>query len=366
MHSIPQLNFSQIPNVVYDYWMQRLKPTEFMVLSCLCRKIFGWHKTSDTISLNQLIKATNLSKNSILAAIKELVSHGLVTKIQSMGEFGCMPNEFKLNVVIPQDEIYTDKSLEQLKQEKRWGEIIKVEENDQILGGGSAKDEPHVVQNLNYPLVQNLHPQKKDLIKQKEIKIRPNPKVVSRVSQSTSDNICSVTIPPTPKGGVSEQSSDVTSFFYESLKSLNPKLKKPDLNKWAIEIDRMMRIDERSEEEIRTVIKYVIHQHDNPSSDGFRWSNNVLSPEKLRKHFAQLWALATQKSAPAKTKKTLRQAVEEMGFKHGEFYNQAECFISDSEIAFQRGMTHQYVKFSEKGFWDQFENIARKLGIKWK
>ncbi len=52
-------------------------------------------------------------------------------------------------------------------------------------------------------------------------------------------------------------------------------------------------------------------------------------------------------------------------FTHGRIYNGAECYISGDGIAFQRGMTNLSVRFSEKGFKEQFENILRKLDIKY-
>ena len=50
-------------------------------------------------------------------------------------------------------------------------------------------------------------------------------------------------------------------------------------------------------------------------------------------------------------------------FKHGEIYQGAECYFNGESIAFSRGMTHYQVRFSEKGFWSQFDNILQKMGI---
>ncbi len=50
-------------------------------------------------------------------------------------------------------------------------------------------------------------------------------------------------------------------------------------------------------------------------------------------------------------------------FKHGEFYNNAECHINEESISFTRGMKHEQLKFKENGFFDQFENMLRKFGI---
>lgn len=50
-------------------------------------------------------------------------------------------------------------------------------------------------------------------------------------------------------------------------------------------------------------------------------------------------------------------------FKHGGIYNGAECFINEESIAFQRGITHMFVRFKDLGFKDQFQNMLIKFQI---
>lgn len=56
--------------------------------------------------------------------------------------------------------------------------------------------------------------------------------------------------------------------------------KKPDIQRWAKHIDRMIRLDERAPEQIEAVIRWC-------QKDDF-WQNNILSTQKLRKQFDQL------------------------------------------------------------------------------
>jgi len=61
----------------------------------------------------------------------------------------------------------------------------------------------------------------------------------------------------------------------------NPKAKTPtNLQPWAVEIDRMIRIDNRTPEEISLVINFC-------QSDAF-WMSNILSAKKLREKFDTL------------------------------------------------------------------------------
>lgn len=109
-HQITAPNFTQIPNVVFDYWMAILSPTEFTILSCLCRKTFGWHKTSEVISKNQIVKLTRIGKRSVDNAIDTLEKHGLVIKTSRQNEYGTLPNVYSLNIKKPADTQYSDEN----------------------------------------------------------------------------------------------------------------------------------------------------------------------------------------------------------------------------------------------------------------
>ena len=101
-------NYTQIPNVFFDYWMKELSSYSFVVLMCLSRKIFGWHKTSDRISKNQICKATGLSKNQVQKSVEELEAKKLIIKYQETNEYGNQPNSYALNIHKLQDTTYSD------------------------------------------------------------------------------------------------------------------------------------------------------------------------------------------------------------------------------------------------------------------
>lgn len=72
----------------------------------------------------------------------------------------------------------------------------------------------------------------------------------------------------------------LASYLLNFIKRNNPKAKEPDLQKWSKQIDYILRIDKREVEEVKSVIKWC-------QNDDF-WFKNILSPEKLRKHYDQL------------------------------------------------------------------------------
>jgi len=78
-----------------------------------------------------------------------------------------------------------------------------------------------------------------------------------------------------------------------------PDYKKPDLQKWAVEIGRMIRIDRRKPDKIEQVIRFA--QADTGNGNWNGWQNNILSTSKLRGKFDKL-ELAIGKKDPYKPK----------------------------------------------------------------
>jgi hypothetical protein len=87
---------------------------------------------------------------------------------------------------------------------------------------------------------------------------------------------------PSPKQVYDEISLyyQLSIFFYEQILKNNPSCKKPNFQTWSNDVRLMMEIDNRTEEQIRYLMKWV-QQND------FEMAN-VLSPSKLRKRFDQL------------------------------------------------------------------------------
>jgi hypothetical protein len=72
----------------------------------------------------------------------------------------------------------------------------------------------------------------------------------------------------------------LAELLFGKILSRNPKHKKPNIHTWAKEVDRMIRIDKRTTEEIRDMIEWC-------QAHTF-WQNVILSTAKLREKFDQL------------------------------------------------------------------------------
>lgn len=70
------------------------------------------------------------------------------------------------------------------------------------------------------------------------------------------------------------------NFFLEKLRERNPDFKEPKKNKWLEQFDRMLRIDNRSVEEIKKLIEWA--------SEHKWWKSACLSPHKLREAYDEM------------------------------------------------------------------------------
>ena len=95
-----------------------------------------------------------------------------------------------------------------------------------------------------------------------------------------------------------------TIYLYDQImKHINPPTyqnKKPNLDTWYIDIDRLHRIDGVSIDNIRKVIDYAV-------VDNF-WKSNILSASKLRKHFDRLY-IAMQSNTQGQPEKKIYGAM---------------------------------------------------------
>lgn len=96
---IPQPNFTQIPNIIFDFWMKELDHSSSLVLFFLCRKTFGWQKIKDCLSLRQIQEGVQMSKQTVVNSLKILESHGLIKKQMHINHLGDQnPNSYELIV----------------------------------------------------------------------------------------------------------------------------------------------------------------------------------------------------------------------------------------------------------------------------
>lgn len=100
-NSIPAPNYTQIPNIIIDYWMSKLNETQFKCLVTICRKTFGWHKQQDKISISQFVELTGITERNVQKALDYLINIGLVIKELVFTKSGDQaPSLFYVNIKV--------------------------------------------------------------------------------------------------------------------------------------------------------------------------------------------------------------------------------------------------------------------------
>lgn len=79
----------------------------------------------------------------------------------------------------------------------------------------------------------------------------------------------------------------LATYLWEHVKVMDPKARQPNLQKWAADIDGMIRLDKRSPAEVKDMIDFV-------RKDPF-WRKNILSAGTLRTQATKLTAQMTAK-----------------------------------------------------------------------
>ena len=142
------------------------------------------------------------------------------------------------------------------------------------------------------------------------------------------------------------------------------------LDKWASEIKTWRRLDNRSIDEIKKVIEYIEWDHHNANSD-FRWSVNIQSIFKLRKHFATLYAKMSMPSKDNVKKKKEDQKVNDIKNnksiaeqikKKVKHSGRSKYHLDDFSVSIASPAGKIIILgYSEYGFKDQLESILRQF-----
>lgn len=105
-------NYTPVPDQLFDEQLPDLSGAELKVLLYLMRRIFGFKKESDNVSLNQLLhgittragvqldRGTGLSRSTLIDALKGLVEKGhIIAEQRSSRERGNEATNYRLNII---------------------------------------------------------------------------------------------------------------------------------------------------------------------------------------------------------------------------------------------------------------------------
>lgn len=219
--------FVRIPTGIFEKLMAiRISGEARQCLDFIIRKTYGWGKPSDRISLSQFAEATGIPKPEVIRALKKLQAMNIVgKKANDLGVF------YSVN-----------------EKTDSWKPLAK----KQIL----AKKPTSVGKKANTSLAKKPH----------------------TIDTNTKETIQKKVSPLFSEDSIEFKCAN---GFFRILQAENPKMRPPNLQHWAADFDKMLRIDKRTTEEMKEMIRFA-------RGDPF-WQKNILSPEKLRKHWDTLF-----------------------------------------------------------------------------
>lgn len=234
--------YTKIANLILEALaMAKLSGTQKGICLFLIRRTYGWGKAEDAISLGDFASACGTSTSYISRQIKDLLNKRVIVRViyqpgkTPVYTFNTRVAEWNKGCINVQG-LY-DCASQGLYECARVGLSDCARVNQQPV--------------LEQPLIEA--PLKKELKKKKE-----------------TINIFS---PDSPEMILSE-------LLLQKILLHLPHFKNPNLQRWASQMDAILRIDGRDPPELKAVIEFA-------QSDPF-WKTNILSVEKLRKQYDQL------------------------------------------------------------------------------
>ena len=238
-------NYTQIPNDFFDSVMTELTDSELRVLLVIMRKTFGWSKEIDRISLTQLVELTGLARSGVAIGLygrkdtNGVTSGGLIPKGIILVFESPKGNEYMVHVV-DQQPVEVVHTVDQTSP-RRGLEVVHTVDTQKKLS--------------------------KETIQKKEEFPKDSLPVILATLLLT------------------EHRKNDSNFLRDETKA------KTSIQNWAKDIDKLIRLDKRTPEEIRRVIVWC-------QFPGCFWAPNILSGAKLRERFPTLVMQASAKTGP--------------------------------------------------------------------
>lgn len=148
--------YTKLPNEFVDDVMPTISAISTVVYLAIARRTIGWQKDSDSISLSQLVRATGLTRPSVVKAINELTQRNLIAvtrqQLNQVSESNVytiilgskpdlLPSQFNL---LPDDDVVKE------------------------VNYPSKNDLSDVVNEIDYQVVNEIDTQKKDTKRKKD------------------------------------------------------------------------------------------------------------------------------------------------------------------------------------------------------
>jgi phage replication O-like protein O len=208
----------------------------------ILRRTYGWNSSDDAISIADIAKACNADRTHVTRQVNELIRKNIIRRLS--GQPGKVSQYAIVTNIAAWDQNYID--LDALHNNSGQGIYANDKIRRQRLHGGAK------VNKLPLP-------------------DRPEPYSYAK----SISGILSGTI-----YFFESHQYQLSELLLNKILAHTPAFKKPDLQKWAQQMNVIMEIDQRPPEEVKAVILFA-------QDDSF-WRDKILSVSKLRKQYDQL------------------------------------------------------------------------------
>lgn len=251
--------FTRISNLLLEALaIARLNGIQKGICMFLFRRTYGWNRSEDAISLGEFAEACGSSKEYISRQLKVLINKNIIRR--PVYQPGKVPVYSFVTTLAEWDQSSIDLSI----LDKNTASSIYGCKDKHVQGLHNR-----TIQGLHDATIQGLHESAR--VDQLSIFEPPTIEPVVNTDEKTKEKkiFTSDTLP-----------FQLSELLLNKILEHSPGYKKPDLQKWAWQMDAILRIDQRTADEVKAVILFA-------QGDLF-WRGNILSVEKLRKQYDQL------------------------------------------------------------------------------
>lgn len=266
--------FTRMPNILFDALIcSNLNSTQKDMCYYLIRRSYGWGRKTAGISLGDFAFVCGTFKPYVSKQLKDLLAKNVIIRV---GRKNGQKTVYCFNPDIEE----WDKSCIDLDF---YRDFIKTGSTKRLYSDITLGLYSDITSGLHSGITSGLHSS-----------ITPEPVLALEQPQPQGDLKKGI------KKGLKKEKENILLYSQNSqsyklskllldciLKNL-PGFKKPDLLKWSITMERMLKYDKRDPEEVRKVIIFA-------QDDEF-WRANILSAVKLRKQYDMLNARRLSRS----------------------------------------------------------------------
>lgn len=271
--------FVPIPNNLMDALAKIRIPGEArQVLDVIYRRTLGWNKGQELIRLSEFEDITGLSKVHVLRSISKLLSMNLIFVTKKGSAATYEPNrDFSSWIPLP----------------KRANNVTK-KGNENITNKGN------ITQKGNETLPKRvINITQKGNEKSRKANTEGNPQTPTDNTDNTYIKKSQIFLPDAPAYRLATLMLDeiLKANPVSRLHSLNNGRREGTIQKWAVSIDKLIRLDHQEPSTVEEVIQYAV-------ADDF-WGSKILSGDKLRDKWDTLTReMRKRGKAPPKKRET--------------------------------------------------------------